>query len=325
MRVLVTGGAGYIGSHTAKRLAQAGIEPVVYDNLCTGHRWAAKFGPFVEADLGDKDALATAIAKYEITAAIHFAAHAYVGVSMREPREYFQNNVVKTLVLLDALLDAGIGNIVFSSSCAVYGVPKSVPIIESSPKQAFSPYGETKLIVERILHWYGQAYNLRWAALRYFNAAGADPAGDLGEVHDPETHLLPRVIECALGHLPTVEVFGTDYPTPDGTAVRDYIHVCDLADAHIAALKHLMSKGESFAANLGTGNGVSVREIIGAVERVSGATVNATPVPRRPGDPPALVADPAYAKSLLGWNPVLSSLDSIVGSAWNWHRKAAPR
>ena len=318
MRVLVTGGAGYIGSHTAKRLAEAGLEPVVYDDLSSGHGWAVKWSPLVEADLGDKETLKTTIAKYEISAAIHFAAHAYVGESVREPRRYFHNNVANTLTLLDALLEAGVGCIVLSSSCAVYGVPESVPISEDHPKKPVSPYGESKLFIERVLDWYGRAYSLRWAALRYFNAAGADPAGELGEVHHPETHLIPRTIDAALGRSSNVDVYGVDYPTADGTAVRDYVHVCDLADAHVAALRHLMSGGESFAANLGTGRGISVREIIAAVERVAGTTLNATSAPRRPGDPPVLVADSTYANKLLGWQPNLSSLESIVGSAWQW-------
>lgn len=319
MRILITGGAGYIGSQTAKSLAQAGFEPVVYDNLSVGHRWSVNWGPLVEADLCDQDSLKHTLKKYGITAAIHFAAHAYVGESVREPRRYFQNNVTNTLHLLHALLDAGIDCIVFSSSCAVYGIPQSIPIRESHSKLPVNPYGESKLFIERVLDWYGHAYGMRWAALRFFNAAGADPSGELGEVHDPETHLLPLVIDCALRNRGSVEIYGVDYPTPDGTAIRDYIHVCDLADAHVIALRHLLSTRQSFVANLGTGRGVSVREIVAAVERIAGATINVRPAPRRPGDPPALVADPTHAENLLGWRPRFSALESIVSSAWHWH------
>jgi UDP-glucose-4-epimerase GalE len=319
LSILISGGAGYIGSHTAKSLSRAGFEPVVYDNLSTGHRWAVKWGPLVEADLSDQASLKHALREYKVTAAIHFAAHACVGESVREPRRYFENNVANTLHLVHALLDEGVNHIVFSSSCSVYGEPQSFPISESHSKLPVNPYGESKLFIERVLDWYGLAYGLRWAALRYFNAAGADPDGDLGEVHDPETHLVPRLIEAALGRLETVEIFGADYPTDDGTAVRDYVHVLDLAEAHVATLRYLLSGGESFSANLGTGRGASVREVIGSVERVSGTTINTKLAPRRPGDPPVLIADPAKAGRLLGWRPRLSSLDSIVSSAWGWH------
>ena len=324
MRVLITGGAGYIGSHTSKALARAGIEPVVYDNLSEGHRWAVKWGPLVEADLFDRHALKQAIERHDIAAAIHFAAHAYVGESICEPRRYFHNNVTNTLDFLDALLDAGINHVVFSSSCAIYGVPSAIPISEDHSKQPVNPYGESKLFIERVLGWYGQAYDLRWAALRYFNAAGADPSGELGEAHHPETHLLPLVIEAALDKRTNVEIFGVDYPTPDGTAIRDYVHVSDLADAHVLALQHLLSGGESFAANLGTGRGVSVREMVSAVERVAGVSINVRPATRRPGDPPVLVADPARAEKLLRWHPKSSSLEGIVSTAWHW-RSLAPQ
>ncbi len=325
MSILITGGAGYIGSHTAKSLSRSGFEPVAYDNLSTGHRWAVKWGPLVEADLSDGKALKRALKEFNVKAAIHFAAHAYVGESIHQPRKYFENNVTNSLRLLDALLDAGIKHIVFSSSCAVYGVPQSLPIYETHPKSPVNPYGDSKLFIERVLEWYGRAYGLHWAALRYFNAAGADAEGELGEVHDPETHLLPRIIDAALGKLDSVEIFGTDYPTEDGTAVRDYVHVSDLAEAHVATLKHLLNGGESFAANLGTGQGASVREVITAVESASGAAVKTKLAPRRPGDPPILIADPAYAGRILGWHPKCSSLDQIVRSAWNWHRGASNR
>jgi len=321
MRVLVTGGAGYIGSHTAKALAHAGFEPIVYDNLSEGHRWAVKWGPLVEADLSDRQRLEQTIRQYSISAVVHFAAHAYVGESMREPRRYFQNNVSSTLVLLETLLDAGIGTMVFSSSCAVYGVPEVTPIPESHPKRPVSPYGDSKLFIERVLEWYGLAYGLRSACLRYFNAAGADPEGELGELHHPETHIIPLVIETALGRRSKVEIFGIDYPTVDGTAIRDFIHVSDLADAHVAALNQLLGGGLGFAANLGTGRGVSILEIIRAVEAYSGVSIDAHPGPRRPGDPSALVANPSAARSLLGWHPKRSTLDEIISSAFEWHQQ----
>jgi len=321
VRVLVTGGAGYIGSHTAKALAEAGFEPVAYDNLSEGHRWAVQWGPLVDANLSDRTRLQETLQQYSIEAVIHFAAHAYVGESMREPRKYFQNNVTDALALLDTLLDAGVRTFVFSSSCAVYGLPDALPIAESALKQPLNPYGESKLFMERALSWYAAAYGLHSACLRYFNAAGADAAGELGEVHRCETHIIPLVVESALGTRGPVEVFGTDYPTPDGTAVRDFVHVSDLADAHVLALQRLLSEKKSFAVNLGTGRGVSVLEIIRAVERQSGAVIPWQPGPRRPGDPPALVADASLAQSLLNWNPARSTLAEIVASAWRWHQR----
>lgn len=321
MSVLISGGAGYIGSHTAKSLVRAGFEPIVYDNLSTGHRCAVKWGQLVEADVCDQASLKRALKQYGVTAAIHFAAHAYVGESVCDPRRYFENNVINSLHLIHTLLDAGIHHLVFSSSCAVYGVPQNLPISESHSKLPVSPYGDSKLFIERVLDWYGRAYGLRWAALRYFNAAGADPDGELGEMHNPETHLIPRLIEAALGRLGCVEIYGTDYPTEDGTAVRDYVHVSDLAEAHVAALQHLLSGHESFSANLGTGRGASVQEVVAAVEKISGAAIQAKLAPRRSGDPAILVADPTNAEKLLGWRPTLSSLDAIVTSAWDWHRR----
>jgi UDP-arabinose 4-epimerase len=321
VRVLVTGGAGYIGSHTAKALAGAGFEPVVYDNLSEGHRWAVQWGPLIEANLSDRNRLQEALKEHSIEAVIHFAAHAYVGESMREPRKYFQNNVTDALGLLDTLLDAGIGTVVFSSSCAVYGMPEALPITESHAKQPLNPYGESKLFLERALSWYGGAYGMRSACLRYFNAAGADAAGALGELHRCETHIIPLVIESALGRRGPVEVFGTDYPTPDGTAIRDFVHVSDLAEAHVLALRRLTDEKESFAVNLGTGQGVSVLEIIRAVEEHAGAAIPWRPGPRRPGDPPALVANASLARTLFAWNPTRSSLDEIVASAWRWHQR----
>ncbi len=319
MRVLVTGGAGYIGSHTAKALAQAGHEPVVFDNLSSGHRWSVKWGPCVEGDLAEPETLKSVLKAQRIEAVIHFAASILVGESIRDPRKYLWNNVVNTLCLLDAMLEEGVKDIVFSSSAGVYGNPEKVPIPEEHPTRPVNPYGETKLMMERALHWYGGAYGLRWTALRYFNAAGADPDGELGEEHAPETHLIPLAIRAALGRSSHVEVYGTDYPTPDGTAIRDYIHIVDLADAHIRALEYLRRGGESTALNLGTGRGHSVREVITAVGRMCEGRVPTRDIPRRAGDPPVLVADAARAMSLLSWAPKFPDLDPIVESAWKWH------
>ncbi len=319
MRILVTGGAGYIGSHTAKFLARAGFEPIVLDSLYTGHRWAVQWGPFVQGDLADFNLLREVIRAYEIQAVIHFAAHAYVGESMGNPRKYFRNNVVNTLNLLDAMVDTRVKHIIFSSTCATYGAPQVVPIPEHHSQFPINPYGESKLFIERMLNWYAQSYGLQWMALRYFNAAGADPEGEIGEEHDPEPHLIPRAIQAAVGEIPFVEIFGSDYPTPDGTAIRDYIHVTDLAGAHYLALANILDGGSSAALNLGTGKGHSVREVIAAVERASGTYVPIREAERRSGDPPCLVADGAKAKQLLGWKPRHSSLDEIIETAWQWH------
>jgi len=325
MNVLVTGGAGYIGSHTAKYLATVGWRPIVLDNLKRGHRESLKFGPFIQADVGDPAALKKAFQEYSIDAVLHFAAFAYVGESMRAPELYFRNNVVGTLNLLDAMLAGSVRTIVFSSTCATYGDARQIPISEDHVQQPVNPYGESKYMVERLLHWYGSIYGLRWAALRYFNAAGADPDGELGENHDPETHLIPLAIAAAAGRKPALEIYGTDYETPDGTAIRDYLHVMDLAEAHVAALRYLDAGGLSTAFNLGTGRGHSVREVVAMVERVSGRPVPAKEVARRSGDPPALVADARKAATVMGWVPRHSNLENIVQTAWNWHITAADR
>jgi UDP-arabinose 4-epimerase len=322
--ILVTGGAGFIGSHTAKALKQNGLEPIVFDNLSTGHGWAAKYGPFVQADLADKVAIAGVIAEYQVEAVIHFAANAYVGESMQNPIKYFRNNVANTLNLLEAMHEAGVKNIVFSSSCTTYGIPERMPISEDFPQVAISPYGESKLMVEKILRWFGECYGFAYVPLRYFNAAGADPEGELGEVHDPETHLIPLVIGAAMGTRPPLNIFGSDYPTPDGTNIRDYIHVADLADAHVRALKYLLNGGESTVFNLGTEQGNSVREVIGMVEQVGGRGVPAKESPRRAGDPPALVADASKAKRVLGWEP-RHDLKTIVETAWRFFESSAKR
>lgn len=318
MNVLVVGGAGYIGSHTAKTLKKAGHTPVVLDNLSTGHRWAVRWGPFVEADLADKNAVLQTLHDHQIDAVIHFAANAYVGESMQNPAKYFRNNVANMLNLLEALHESNIQPIVFSSSCTTYGIPERVPISEDFPQSAISPYGESKLMGEKMLKWFGECYGMGWVALRYFNASGADPEGEIGEVHDPETHLIPLVIDAALGKRPPVKIFGTDYPTPDGTAIRDYIHVMDLADAHVRALQYLLEGGPSTAFNLGTGHGNSVREVIAAVERVGSCKVPAEEAPRRAGDPPALVADPAKAHTVLGWEALHKDINQIVETAWRF-------
>jgi UDP-glucose-4-epimerase GalE len=322
--ILVTGGAGYIGSHTCKALARSGYTPVTLDNLIYGHPWAVKWGPLVEGDLADGDLLRQVMHDHRIAAVVHFAAYAYVGESVREPEKYFRNNVANTLNLLEAMRATDVGSIVFSSTCATYGVPQRVPISEDAPQRPVNPYGESKLFVERALHWLGGAHGLHWAALRYFNAAGADPDGELGEDHDPETHLIPLVIEAALGRRPHIEVYGTDYATPDGTAIRDYIHVTDLAEAHVLALGELLGGRDSLALNLGTGQGHSVRDVIRTVETVSGLAVPVREGPRRPGDPPALVADASLARQVLGWTPQHSSLDTIAHTAFAWHQRHTP-
>jgi UDP-arabinose 4-epimerase len=322
MRVLVTGGAGYIGSHAAKALAKAGHKPLVLDNLSSGHRWAVKWGRLFDWDLADAAKLSQLLEKEQVEAVLHFAASLLVGESMQKPRKYYWNNVVNTLHLLDAMLESGVQRIVFSSSAATYGDPQKVPIPEDHPKVPVNPYGETKLAMERALQWYGNAYGLKWMALRYFNAAGADPDGEIGESHDPEAHLIPLTLQAALGQRPHVEIYGTDYPTSDGTAVRDYIHVTDLADAHVRALEYLANGGESRALNLGTGHGYSVREVIDAAGKISLHPVPFREGPRRAGDPPVLVADARHAGTTLGWIPQHSELETIMRDAWNWHSKA---
>ena len=321
MRILVTGGAGYIGSHTAKLLAAAGHEPVVFDDLSQGHEWAVRWGPLERGSLIDRARVRDVVAASRVEAVVHFAASALVGESMTDPAKYFENNTLGTFNLLDGMRAAGVGTLVFSSTCATYGDPVRVPIDETHPQAPVNPYGESKLMVERMLRWYGEAYGLRWMALRYFNAAGADPDGEIGEVHDPETHLIPLVIDGTLGRRPPVRVFGTDYPTPDGTAIRDYVHVVDLAEAHLRALERLGNGTPSQALNLGTGRGHSVRDVIDAVRAVAGRDVPFEAAPRRPGDPPALVADPSRARETLGWTPRYPGLETIVEHAWRWHTR----
>ena len=323
--VLVTGGAGYIGSHTCKALAAAGYLPVTLDSLVYGHEWAVRWGPLEHGDLADRALVEKLLHRHRIEAVLHFAAFAYVGESMSAPAKYFRNNVINSLGLLEALQAQGVRHVVFSSTCATYGVPENVPIDEAQPQRPVNPYGESKLFVERALHWHAAAHALGFVALRYFNAAGADPEGEIGEDHDPESHLIPLAIDAALGRGPALKIFGTDYATADGTAVRDYIHVSDLAAAHVTALDHLRRGGSSMALNLGTGEGHSVREVVAAVERATGSRVPFEEAPRRPGDPPALIAAPARARQVLGWQPQHSDLDTIVTTAARWHGSRARR
>lgn len=315
-RILVTGGAGYIGSHTCKQLAQNGVECVVYDDLSTGHRHNVRWGPLVVGNILDGERLAETFQRYKPEAVIHFAALAYVGESVTEPARYYRTNVTGTLTLLAAMAQASINTIVFSSTCATYGVPDRLPIREDTPQKPINPYGASKLMVERILMDYAHAYGLRYAALRYFNACGADPEGELTEEHDPETHLIPRCLMAAAGLIEAVDVFGDDYPTPDGTCIRDYIHVSDLAIGHVAALEALKGDTQTLRLNLGTGCGTSIRQILDGVQRISNREVPFVMRPRRVGDPPALLADVAAAKDAIGFTARHSDLDTILRTAW---------
>jgi UDP-arabinose 4-epimerase len=315
MRVLVTGGSGYIGSHAVRALAARGHEAVIYDNLSTGDPRLASGFRMTVGDIRDAHSLAAAL--QGVDAIMHFAALAYVGESVREPRRYFENNVRSALTLLDTALDCGIRAFIFSSTCATYGIPETMPIAENTPQQPVNPYGVSKLFLEQALRSYDTAYGLRSVSLRYFNAAGADDSGQLGELHEPETHLIPCALQAAAGLRPEIEIFGSDYPTPDGTCIRDYIHVSDLAEAHVAALEYLAGGGASTALNLGTGVGHSVNEVIATVEEVTGVPLQRRVGPRRPGDPPVLVADPARAQRVLGWT-AKRDLRQMVTSAWRW-------
>jgi len=317
--VLVTGGAGYIGSHAAKALRRAGYEPVAYDNLLAGHRGAARYGPLVEGDIGDVAAVRAALRRHDVFAVMHFAGLLDVGESVREPIRYYRHNVGGALSVIEAMIAEGVLYFVFSSTCATYGEPIETPIAESHPQRPINTYGETKLAVERALPHFERAYGLRWVALRYFNAAGADPDVEIGEDHSPEIHIIPRAIAAA-GGAATLQVFGDDYPTPDGTCLRDYIHVTDLADAHVRALDAMAETGKSGAYNLGTGRPHSVREVIETVSNVTGRDVPWSLAPRRPGDPAVLYAAPQKAQAELHWKPRFADLDAIVRTAWEWHR-----
>jgi UDP-glucose 4-epimerase len=320
MRILVTGGAGYIGSHAVRLFLGRGHDVWVYDNLAMGHRAAVPGDRLIVGDLAELPRLDHALVMQRIEAVVHFAAFAFVGESVRDPGKYYQNNLVNTLNLMDCLRRQGIGKFVFSSTCATYGVPQQVPITEEEPQRPINPYGRAKLAVEQALADYAAAYGWGYAALRYFNAAGAAADGSIGEDHDPETHLIPLAIYAAQGRRPHLEIFGTDYPTPDGTCIRDYVHVDDLAEAHLLALERLQP-GQGLRYNLGTGRGYSVREVIRCVEEVSGRPVPVKEGPRRPGDPPVLVAAADKVRSELGWQPRYGELRPIVETAWNWHAK----
>ncbi|MGB9838468.1 UDP-glucose 4-epimerase GalE [Methanothermobacter sp.] len=319
--ILIVGGAGYIGSHVNKFLSERGYETLILDNLTKGHRESVRWGEFIEGDLGDRRLLERIFTGHDVEAVMHFAAFTDVGESVQKPGDYYRNNVMNTMNLLDSMRENGVSRFIFSSTCAVYGNPSQIPITEEHPLNPISPYGRSKLMVEEILRDYTDAYGLNYVSLRYFNAAGADPEGEIGELHEPETHLIPIVLDAAMGLRDSVRIFGTYYPTPDGTCIRDYIHVMDLADAHWRALEYL--EGErSGVFNLGNGNGFSVREVIETCREVTGASIKTVEDERRPGDPPELVGSSQRARKLLGWSPVFTELEEIIKTAWKWHRTA---
>ncbi|OGR64978.1 MAG: UDP-glucose 4-epimerase GalE [Elusimicrobia bacterium GWB2_63_22] len=320
-KVLIVGGAGYIGSHANKLFTAKGYKTVVFDNLSTGHRRLARWGEFFKGDLANPADLARCFKKHKISAVMHFSAFAYVGESVTDPAKYYRNNVANTINLLDAMRAARVNKFIFSSSCAVYGVPARLPMPETLPFAPVNPYGRTKKMVEEILADYSAAYGLKYAALRYFNAAGADPAAETGELHFPETHLIPLALDAAAGLRKNIKVFGSNYPTPDGTCLRDYIHVTDLAEAHLLALRYLEKGGASGGFNLGNGKGFSVLDVVHAAEKVTGGKITVVMAPRRPGDPPALVGSAARARRILGWRPSRYKLETILADAWRWHRK----
>ncbi|HKR37542.1 MAG TPA: UDP-glucose 4-epimerase GalE [Steroidobacteraceae bacterium] len=322
MTVLVTGGAGYVGSHALQLLRDSGIRCVVLDNLSRGHRELAGDAPLVVGDIADPDVVTRVLREHDVDAVMHFAAYAYVGESVQQPDIYYRNNVAGTLNLLECLVRHGVRRFVFSSTCATYGLPQTTPIEETHPQRPVNPYGASKLMVERILSDFDHAFGLRSVVFRYFNAAGADPQGRIGEWHEPETHLIPIALQAARGVRGAVEVFGDDYPTPDGTCIRDYIHVTDLAQAHLLGLRHLQAGGASEAFNLGNNNGFSVREVITAAEQVTGRKIPWKAAPRRAGDPHALVGSAVKAQQRLGWKPQFPGLDTIIETAWKWHLAA---
>ena len=320
IKILVTGGAGYIGSHACIKLKEKGYAPVVYDNLVYGHRESALDWELVEGDLGDREGLKSLFSRHKFHAVMHFAAYAYVGESVANPGKYFENNVARGLNLLDSMVEHGVRKMIFSSTCATYGEPLEEYIGEVHPQNPINPYGESKLFFEKILARYNEAYGLKSVSLRYFNAAGADPAGRAGESHEPETHLIPLILKAAKGERESVEIFGDDYETPDGSCIRDYIHVEDLADAHILAL-HALDSGKARAFyNLGNGRGFSVKEVIDCACKVTGMNIPHKVSGRRAGDPPRLVADASLAKKELGWQPRYKELDDIIETAWNWEK-----
>lgn len=320
--ILVCGGAGYIGSHINKQLNIEGYDTIVFDNLIYGHREAVKWGEFVQGDLANHTDIEAAFEKYDIEAVFHFAAYAYVGESVEEPEKYYYNNVVNTLNLLKVMRSHGCNKIIFSSTCATYGEPEKVPITEDMPQNPINPYGVTKLTVERVFKDYAKAYGLKCAVLRYFNAAGADPDGEIGESHNPETHIIPLVLDAASGVRPDIKIFGTDYDTPDGSCIRDYIHVSDLADAHLLALHYLENGGESDFFNLGNTIGTSVLEVVNSAKKVTGREFAVVHAPRRSGDPAKLVGSSEKAQRILGWKPKYGDIDAIIAHAWKWHENA---
>ena len=324
MNIFVTGGAGYIGSHTCKALAAAGFVPIAYDNMVSGHEWAVRWGPLVRGDILNRPRLEEAFQRYTPSAVMHFAAYADVGESVEQPLKYHRNNVAGTLNLLEVMRDLDVKQLVFSSTCATYGMPQMIPISEAHPQGPINPYGTSKLVCERLLADCGTAHGLRSVCLRYFNAAGADPEGDIGEDREVEGHLIPLVLKAATGTRSHVTIFGTDYDTPDGTCIRDYVHVTDLAEAHVLALKALQGNIGSAAYNLGTGNGFSVRDVIETARVVTGRTIAVREGRRRPGDPPRLVADASLAISELGWMPRYHNLNDIISTAWNWFQSHKP-
>jgi UDP-arabinose 4-epimerase len=320
-KILVTGGAGFIGSHVCKALAESNYYPITFDNLSRGHRWAVNWGPLEVGDINDKEALGIVIEKYNPFAVMHFAAFAYVGESVAEPKIYYRNNLIGSINLLETMLEHGILNLVFSSSCATYGIPVTEFIKENHPQNPVNPYGESKLMIERILFDYEKSYSFKSVILRYFNAAGADAEGKIGEVHTPEPHLIPLIFDVALGNRSSIEIYGDDYETRDGTCIRDFIHVCDIADAHVRALEKLESRNESGVFNLGNGKGYTLLEVIKAAERVTGIIIDYQIVERREGDPAVLVADSKHAQDHLEWNPKFKNLEKILETAWAWHQK----
>lgn len=319
MNILIVGGAGYVGCHATRLLERAGHTIWVYDSLIAGHRSAVSPGKLIVGDLADRALVEKTLTERKIDAVMHFAAFALVGESVADPAKYYYNNVVLTIGLLDAMRATGVNKFVFSSSTATYGVPSRVPIVEDEPQRPINPYGFTKLVIEEALADYAKAYGLGYAALRYFNAAGASPEGDIGEDHTPESHLIPLVLQVALGQRDKITIFGEDYPTPDGTCIRDYVHVNDLGDAHLRALE-LIQPGKGIELNLGTGRGYSVREVIEACRKITGHKIPAVIGERRPGDPPELIADASKARQVLGWKPQYAEIDEIVKTAWRWHQ-----
>ncbi len=316
--ILITGGAGYIGSHACKAIETAGYTPIAYDSLEYGHEWAVKWGPLETGDIRDRDRLDQVIRKYRPEAVMHFAAYAFVGESVENPGRYYRNNVAGTLTLLEAVRDHGIQNFIFSSTCATYGLPEQIPLTENHPQFPINPYGSTKLMIEQMLKDFDAAHGLKFVALRYFNAAGADPGGRIGEDHHPETHLIPLVLDAALEKSENIRIFGTDYDTPDGTCIRDYIHVTDLADAHVLALEYVLKSRNSGFFNLGNGNGYSVRSVIQTAEKVTGKKIPVMEADRRPGDPPVLIGSSEKAAKILKWKPRYDRLETIIETAWKW-------